>query len=952
MRVAIWVVTVALLSSFWTGAEAQTLRAVPYVTGLVQPVGFVPHPTDPTLQYVLEKAGRIRIIERGTLRPEIFLDLTGQVATDGEQGLLGLAFDPDYATTRRFWINFTRASEHADDNGDTVIARFTRREDDPYRADEASRFDLDFGAQVPRRFIDQPDSSHNGGDMAFGPDGYLYLAMGDGGGANDAFRNAQNPTSLLGKLLRIDVRVPALDAAPGDPVAMRGYRVPADNPFVDGMPIAARHEIWAFGLRNPWRISFDTPALGGDGALYIGDVGQAAAEEVSYQPPGVGGLNYGWPLREGPLVNDNAPPDVAASFGPLVDPIFAYCRPTPAGQTCPASGNLGSSITGGHVYRGALLGDAMKGRYVFGDISGALRLVHSIALVTDPVTGQRTATDFATTFNIVPSGTGILVSVDADLHGELFLTYMNGGCDYPDCPAAGSIYRLTTSDDADGNGLRDEWEALFGLPGLGAEDGGPFGDPNGDGIVNAEALRRGLHPTGQPVGYFAEGATGFFSSRFSVLNDTESPVVAIAQWQTATQQEVTQTLPLGAQRVAVADAGSQSRLSSAEFATTLHANQRLATARTMTWDVSSSAYGSHSERGQLSPGTVWHFAEGATTIFDLFYLVQNTSADSDAPVRIEYFVQGVGAVTRDYLVPAGARQTIWVNQEPGLSSAQLGATVTSLDAVPIVVERAMYTRDAALVFPAGHASAGEQALATRWFFAEGATADFFSTFLAVANPYDTPLEVQARVFLPDGSTAGAPLTFTRTAGPRERLTIWLNQEVTDEGVSLAQQPALSVELSASQPFVAERAMWWPGTPAAWYEGHAASGFAGEPSAEWLVAGGEVHVVAQGEEPPIDTYVLIANAAAVDESVTVTVYFVDREPVEIPVTVGAGSRFTIALASALRGVLPAGTRADIGVKVTAASQGAALYVEQAVYGTTPTGPFWARGSAHRGSTFDR
>ena len=216
----------------------------------------------------------------------MFLDIRAVVSAGGERGLLGFAFAPDAAMSRRFYVNFTNLDGH------TVIARYTRTAEGAVEPD--SRFDLMW--PDGRRFIEQPFSNHNGGHLAFGPDGYLYIGMGDGGSGGDPLNNAQNPNTLLGKMLRIDVNVPDTDA--------RGYRVPDDNPFVDRQPIAALGEIWAFGLRNPWRYNFDDWTHGGTGALVIADVGQTAHEEVNWEPAGAGGRNYGWRLREGRVAYD------------------------------------------------------------------------------------------------------------------------------------------------------------------------------------------------------------------------------------------------------------------------------------------------------------------------------------------------------------------------------------------------------------------------------------------------------------------------------------------------------------------------------------------------------------------------------------------------------------------------------------------------------------------------
>ena len=293
-------------------ASAQ-LQLVTHVSGLVQPVGFVQDPSNPTIQYVVEQPGTIRVVQNGVLQATPFLTIpSSEISTGGERGLLGLAFAPDYGTSGRFFINFTNAQGH------TVVARFLRSASNPLVADPSTRFDLRWGGPTGQRFIAQPFANHNAGHMAFGPDGHLYIALGDGGSSNDPDHRAQDPTTLLGKLLRIDVNVVDGNS--------EGYVVPADNPFVDSVPIAARPEIWAFGLRNPWRFSFDDPAFGGTGAMFIGDVGQAAWEEVDYQPPGVGGRNYGWRNREGAHPNPNPlnGGNRAAAYLPLIDPIIEY----------------------------------------------------------------------------------------------------------------------------------------------------------------------------------------------------------------------------------------------------------------------------------------------------------------------------------------------------------------------------------------------------------------------------------------------------------------------------------------------------------------------------------------------------------------------------------------------------------------------------------------------------
>lgn len=303
-----------------------TARLEPFVSGLEAPIGIDNAGDGSGRLFVLEKAGRVRILRNGALVARPFLDITSRVgSTEYEQGLLGLAFDPGYRDNGRFYVNYT------DLNGDTVIARYQVSNDPDY---------VNPATEAILLAVDQPYANHNGGQLAFGPDGYLYVAMGDGGRGGDPHGNGQSTSTLLGKLLRLDV-------------SGIGYSIPPGNPFVG--QAGKRAEIWAYGLRNPWRFTFDR--LTGD--LYIGDVGQGAWEEVNFQAAGVsGGVNYGWSEMEG-----------------------MHCYPSgsscnPALYTLPVaeySHSDGCSITGGYVYRGSAQ-PALYGAYFFGDFcNGQLR---------------------------------------------------------------------------------------------------------------------------------------------------------------------------------------------------------------------------------------------------------------------------------------------------------------------------------------------------------------------------------------------------------------------------------------------------------------------------------------------------------------------------------------------------------------------------------------------------
>ncbi len=311
------------------------LKLTEVASGLKQPLYGKAAPGQPERLYLLEKAGVIKLLELGgprvRLREVPFLDISKKVSTRSERGLLGLDFDAEYASNGIFYIHYSNLE------GDTIVARMQADATDPLRANPGSEEIL---LQVP-----QPFPNHDGGELIFGPDGMLYLGLGDGGAAADPKNAGQDPKTMLGKILRFDV-----SGGPGSP-----YRIPADNPFVGDDRFAP--EVWAWGLRNPWRFSFDRAT----GDLWIGDVGQNKWEEVNFAPASSkGGENYGWRLREAAHPFNTEDPKATV---PLIDPIHEYRQGGPLNAR---------SVTGGYVYRGQKI-PALQGWYIFGDyVSGQI----------------------------------------------------------------------------------------------------------------------------------------------------------------------------------------------------------------------------------------------------------------------------------------------------------------------------------------------------------------------------------------------------------------------------------------------------------------------------------------------------------------------------------------------------------------------------------------------------
>ncbi len=365
--------------------DTATVALSLYASGLNEPVGIANSgiPGDERL-FIVEKEGAIRIIQPGGILQSVpFLQIDSRVKSyEGERGLLGLAFDPDYASNGFFYVNYTTAEDTADEDvGDTRISRFSVPPNTPNLADPNSEIIV---LKLP-----QPHETHNGGDLLFGPDGYLYIPTGDGGYDGEPTDQAQDGSSLLGKILRIDVSTVT---------ATTGYAVPPDNPFVGQGGV--QDEIWAMGLRNPWRASFDRET----GDLYLGDVGQSTFEEIDFQPAAsTGGENYGWRCYEGmsPFNTSGCGPAANYEF-----PIFVY------------SHSIGRTVIGGYAYRGTNYPD-LTGHYFFANFGSIFDSARLWSLYWDGSAWQ------TVDWGSYPGRR--LTSFGEDIHGELYLADMVNG---------------------------------------------------------------------------------------------------------------------------------------------------------------------------------------------------------------------------------------------------------------------------------------------------------------------------------------------------------------------------------------------------------------------------------------------------------------------------------------------------------------------------------------------
>lgn len=410
----LWLVLAGIIGQ---GAHAQPptdLELTPVVSGLSNPVA-VRHAGDGSGRlFIVEQAGRIRIFDGDQLLATPFLDIRALVSSGGERGLLGLAFHPDYPANGYFYVNYTEDATPpaecppgANCDWNTVVARYRVSAGDPNVADPASALRL--------LTVNQDYNNHNGGNLLFGPDGYLYIGMGDGGSGNDPHCRSQNLDTLLGKMLRVDV-----DGGGGPPDCDAGgaYTVPTSNPLTGSA--GACDEIWSLGLRNPWRWSFDRFT----GDQFIGDVGQTAREEISFESwSSPGAVDFGWKVMEGSLCgagfpDADCPTGTPSCFDPsYTDPILEHDR------------NDARAITGGYIYRGPTIA-GLQGLYVYGDYSTG-----RIWIATPEGLGGWSGVQWRDTALLISS-------FGEDEAGELYLAHLGG-----------TIYRFDSPSSIFGDGF-------------------------------------------------------------------------------------------------------------------------------------------------------------------------------------------------------------------------------------------------------------------------------------------------------------------------------------------------------------------------------------------------------------------------------------------------------------------------------------------------------------------
>ena len=470
--------------------------------------------------------------------------------------------------------------------------------------------------------------------------------------------------------------------------------------------------------------------------------------------------------------------------------------------------------------------------------------------------------------------------------------------------------------DTDNDALPNDWETRFGLdPNSDTGVNGAGGDPDADGLTNFQELQEGSHPRGFVITYLAEGATGtFFDTRLALANPTATTAHVLARYQKDDGTVVSDVRTMAPFSRLTIDVDGVGGMANAAFSSLVEADVQVVADRTMTWGTG--GYGSHAERGVLTrTATTWYLAEGATHgSFDLFYLIQNPGPAA-AAVEIAYLRPApLAPIVRTYTVAPHSRHTIRVDDVPGLAESDVSAAIRTTNAVPIIVERAMYFSRPDQIYAGGHESAGVTAPQTRWFLAEGATGSFFNMFILLANPSPDPATVQMDYLL----TSGQTVTRTHTVGASSRLTLNVALEAPELGSA---NMSTVVTSTNNVPIVVERAMWWPAPGFNWQEGHNSPGEI-VTGPRWAMGEGETGG-AQGTQ----TYVLIANTSAFAGSARVTLLFEDGTTTQKVFALPATSRTNVSV----QVEFPAAADRRFGALVESlGTTPAELVVERAMY----------------------